>query len=196
MLLKTALHSFALSVVALALSIPLFAQQQQDDNAPSVAEAARRARQQKQDAAKPPHVIDNDSIPSSPAARSDAPASAAPSADSNSPKPPEASSASSEAAKSEGEKSDDEKKKAEVDALKQEIADKLGKVNLQQREIALAQDTYNSNPDHEHDKAGKDNLDSMQSDLAQLQAQLTELQAKLAGLNPPADEKTPETPKP
>ena len=122
-----------------------------------------------------------------------APAPAAPAADSNSPKPPEASS---ETAKSEGDKSDDEKKKAQVDALKQEIADKLEKVNLQQREIALAQDTFNSNPDRERDKAGKDNLDAMQSDLAQLQAQLTELQTKLAGLNPPSDERTPETPKP
>jgi hypothetical protein len=196
MLLRTALRSLALCVFAFALSIPLFAQQPQDDTAPSVAEAARRARQQKQDAAKPAHVIDNDSIPSAPASSADSPAPAAPASDSNSPKPPEGSSASSEAAKSDGDKAEDEKKRAEIDALKQEIADKLERVNLQQREIALAQDTFNSNPDREHDNAGKEKLDSMQSDLAQLQAQLTELQAKLAGLNPPSEEKAPETPKP
>jgi hypothetical protein len=180
----------ALVLAAFSFSVPLFAQQQQDD-APSVAEAARRARQQKQEAAKPAHIIDNDVIaPAPPAASPNASAPASPSSDASVAKPPEG------APKVEADKTDEEKKNADIEALKQQIADKLAKVNLQQRELSLTEDTYLSNPDHEHDKAGKDKLDSMQSDLTQLQAELTELQAKLAAIAPASDEKAPETPKP
>jgi hypothetical protein len=182
----------ALVLAAFSFSVPLFAQQQQDD-APSVAEAARRARQQKQEAAKPAHVIDNDVIapaPAAPAASPNASAPASPSSDANAAKPPEG------APKVEADKTDDEKKNADIETLKQQIADKLAKVNLQQRELSLTQDTYLSNPDHEHDKTGKEKLDSMQSDLTQLQSDLTELQAKLAAIAPALDEKAPETPKP
>jgi hypothetical protein len=186
---KTILRSFAVLFAGFCLSIPLFAQQ---DDAPSVAEAARRTRQQKQDTAKPAHVIDNDAIPSSSAASTGTPASAAPSSDGSTAKSPD----SVAAPKSEADKADDDKKKADIEALKQEIADKLAKVNLQQRELTLAQDSYLSNPDHEHDKAGKENLDSMQADLTQLQAELTNLRAKLGAFGAPTDEKTPETPKP
>jgi hypothetical protein len=185
---KMILRSFAALFAGFCLAIPLFAQQ---DDAPSVAEAARRARQQKQDAAKPAHVIDNDAIPPAPAASMGTPLSAANPSDSTGKSPDRAA-----APKSEAEKADDDKKKADIEALKQEIADKLAKVNLQQREITLAEDSYLSNPDHEHDKAGKENLDSMQADLTQLQAELTRLRAKLGALGAPADEKTPETPKP
>jgi hypothetical protein len=187
---KTILRLLTLFVAAFAFSSPLLAQQ---DDPPSVAEAARRARQQKQDAAKPAHVIDNDAIPPSPAASNSTPA---PASNGNPAKPPESGSASSEAAKQDGDKGDDEKQKAEIDALKKEIADKLAKVTLQQRDIALAQDTFLSNPDHEHDTAGKEKIDSMQSDLTQLQTALTELQAKLAALTPATDQKTPESSKP
>jgi chromosome segregation ATPase len=182
----------ALVLAAFSFSVPLFAQQQQDD-APSVAEAARRARQQKQEAAKPAHVIDNDVIAPAPAASAASPnasAPASPSSDANVAKAPEG------APKVAADKTDEEKKNADIEALKQQIADKLAKVNLQQRELSLTQDTYLSNPDHEHDKAGKDKLDSMQSDLTQLQAELTELQAKLAAIAPASDEKAPEPPKP
>jgi hypothetical protein len=187
---KTILRLLALCVVAFALSTPLLAQQPEDS--PSVAEAARRARQQKQDAAKPAHVIDNDAIPPSPAASTNTPV---PASDANSAKPSESAAASAEASKPDADKGGDDKQKAEIDALKKEIADKLAKVTLEQRDISLAQDTFLSHPDHEHDNAGKEKLDSMQSDLTQLQAELTQLQAKLAALAP-SDEKTPESPKP
>jgi chromosome segregation ATPase len=186
---KTILRSFAVLFAGLCLSIPLFAQQ---EDAPSVAEAARRSRQQKQDTAKPAHVIDNDLIPPSSAASTAAPASAPSTGDTNTSK----SEDSAAAPKSEADKADDDKKKADIEALKQEIADKLAKVNLQQREITLAEDSYFANPDHEHDKAGKENLDSLKAELTELQAELTSLRAKLGALGARADEKTPETPKP
>lgn len=82
-------------------SIPVIAQ-----DAPSVAEAARRSRQQKQDAAKPSPVIDNDVIPPSPLA-------AAPAADANAAAPaPTGTPADAAAKKADGAKDgDDESKK-------------------------------------------------------------------------------------
>jgi transglutaminase/protease-like cytokinesis protein 3 len=167
-------------------SIRLVAQ----DDTTSVADAARRARQQKQSAAKPAHVIDNDAIPPSPAA------SAAPSSDSGSAAPAETASSSAVAPKSGTDTAKEEKEKAEIEALKQQVADKKAKADLQRREMSLAQDSYLSNPEHENDKAGKEKLESMQSDLTQAQAELTELQAKLAALAPAPETKTPETPEP
>ena len=164
-------------------------------DAPSVAEAARRTRQQKQESAKPARVIDNDSLPAAPASSSPATAPA-PASDSTT-VPAAANASDSSATGTAGANAaDEEEKKAQIEALKQEIADKKERINLQQREMALAQDTYLSNPDHEHDNAGKSKLDSMQSDLSQLQAQLTDLQSKLAALGPSPETKTPETPKP
>ncbi len=179
---KIILRSLALLVLAFCLfSLRLAAQ----DEAPSVADAARRARQQKQDAAKPAHVIDNDAIPPSPSASD---LNAAASADNT--------SASPAAAKPQANPADEAKKKEETEALKKEIADKKEKINFQQREIALAQDSYYSNPDHEHDIAGKDKLNSMQADLTQAQSELADLQAKLAAAEPPAEEKPAEPAKP
>lgn len=204
MLFRTLLRSFALVLAVFAFSsMRLVAQ---DDT--SVADAARRAQQQKQNAAKPAHVIDNDSLPSAPADTS-APATAAPAAGSNTPEPTPAPAADA-AVDSAAEKKDaaeEERNKKEIDQLKQEIAEMKQKLNLQQRELALDQDTYLSKPDHENDKAGKEKLDSTQADIAQAQSQLDELVARLAALAPPADTSTqapaapaapatPEQPKP
>jgi hypothetical protein len=182
------LRSLALLLAAFSFfSIRLVAQ----DDAPSVADAARRARQQKADDAKPAHVIDNDAIPPSPSA-----SGSSTSSDANAAAPAENTSGSPAAAKPETNPADDAKKKEETEALKKEIADKKEKINFQQREITLAQDTYYSNPDHEHDTAGKDKLNSMQADLTQAQSELADLQAKLAAAEPPADEKPAEPVKP
>ena len=174
---KIVLRWLALLVAAFCLFTLRLAAQ---DDAPSVADAARRARQQKQDAAKPAHVIDNDAIPPSPTA-SGADAAA----------PAENASAPS-VTKPEANATDEAKKKEETEGLKKEIADKKEKINFEQREIALARDTYYSNPDHEHDTAGKDKLDSMQADLTQAESELADLQAKLAAAEPPAEEKPAE----
>jgi predicted RNase H-like nuclease (RuvC/YqgF family) len=188
---KFLMRSLTLLLAALSLfSIRLVAQ-----DAPSVAEAARRARQQKQDAAKPAHVIDNDVIPSSPAASAPAASPAAPASDSSSAAPANASDASADN-KSEGDNADADQKKEEIESLKRQIAEKKEKVDLQQREIALAQDSFYTNPDHERDIAGKQKLTTMQNDLTQSQSELADLQAKLAKLGPAPETKTPEAPKP
>ena len=182
---KTILRSIALLLAAVSVfTIRIVAQ-----DAPSVAEAARRTRQQKQDSAKPAHVIDNDSIPPS----LSTPATTTPGSDSNAAPPAENSSI---ADKPSEDPTTEQQKKAEIESLKQQIAEKQEKVNLQERELALAQDTYYGNVDHEHDKAGKTKLDSMQTDLTQAQTELAHLQAKLASLAPASDTKAPEPAKP
>jgi DNA repair exonuclease SbcCD ATPase subunit len=81
------------------------------------------------------------------------------------------------------------KKKAKIEALKQEVADKAKEVDLQQRALALANDSYYSRPDFSKDPDGKAKLDAMQSDLAQKKDELAELKAKLKELAPDADQK-------
>jgi hypothetical protein len=180
---KAFLRSLALVIATVSLfSVRLAAQ-----DAPSVAEAARRAREQKQNAAKPTRVITDDTLMPAPTP--------------SMPAPPENSAAQSDSAAAPAGKpaesaEDEAKKKEEIEALKREIADKQQSVNLLQREISLAQDTFYSNPDHDHDKAGKEKLDFMQSDAKQQRAELAELQGKLADLAPAAETKSTEPSKP
>jgi polyhydroxyalkanoate synthesis regulator phasin len=192
---KMLLRSLAILLAALSFVAATVAAQ----DAPSVAEAARRARQQKRDAPKPAHVIDNDSFPPSHTEPADSSGSAfstspTPAADATAPASGDKAALTPESTATEGDAGEDSKK-AEIAALKQQIADLKEKVNLQQRDIGLSQDTFLSNPDHEHDKAGKEKLDSMNADLTQLQSQLADLLNKLNALGGSADRKAPEVPK-
>src|SRR5438270_12278762 len=66
-------HTFsfvALSAAFLLTTGLLGTAQAQSDNAPSVAEAARRAREQKKSAAKPGRTLTNDNLPAAPPAGS------------------------------------------------------------------------------------------------------------------------------
>lgn len=182
---KALLRSLALVIATVSLfSVRLAAQ-----DAPSVAEAARRAREQKQNAAKPTRVITDDTLTPAPTPSMPAPPSPANST-------AQSDSAAAPAGKPAESAEDEAKKKEEIEVLKREIADKQQSVNLLQREISLAQDTFYSNPDHDHDKAGKEKLDFMQSDVKQQQAELAELQSKLADLAPAAETKSTEPSKP
>jgi hypothetical protein len=164
----------------------------QSEQEQSVAEAARKAREQKKTTAKPSSVITNDTLkPATPATVQQAPASA----DSNPGANATAASGASADAASVGEpgKGPTEgqiaEKKAKIEALKQEIADKAKEVDLQQRVLALANESYYSRPDFSKDPDGKVKLDAMQSDLAQKQGELAELKAKLKDLGTDTDQK-------
>jgi len=148
---------------------------------PSVAEAARRAREQKKNASKPAPVVTDDTL--HPSARTEAPEGAAPAPPSTAESTPGTEEAAAAPAKKDQPSADnEEKKKAEIESLKQQITEQRAAVRLAQRELALQQDTFYSNPDYVHDKAGKDQIDSMKSDLQQKQTVLTDLQSKLAAL--------------
>ena len=156
---------------------------------PSVADAARRSRQQKQASAKPSSVITNDTLRPAP---TPAPAPSALPADA----PATSTEDSTEAAESPERKAetDDEaeQKKRDVAKLKEEIAQKQQQLKFLKSDLALKQDTFYSNPDHQHDADGKTKLDSVKSDIKQAEDELAALQAKLAGLGPAAGrERTP-----
>jgi hypothetical protein len=162
------------------------------DAAPSVAEAARKSQEQKKKAAKPAPVITDDTLhPNAtvPAAATDtnAPGDSA----------KESATDAGPSKKAEGASAEDgKKKKAAIDALKQRLAEQKESVKLAQREIALQQDTFYSNPDYAHDNAGKDKLDTMKSDLQQKQDALADLQAKLTALGAAEDSTPADQPKP
>jgi glucose/arabinose dehydrogenase len=155
----------------------------------SVAEAARKAREQKKTPAKPSTVITNDTLkPATPATVQQATAvtesvpgtgaTAASGATTGAAQPPKGSSEKEIA-----------EKKAKIEALKQDIADKAKEVDLQQRTLVLANESYYSRPDFSRDPDGKAKLDAMQSDLAQKKDELSKLKAKLKELGPDADPK-------
>ena len=150
---------------------------------PSVAEAARRAREKKKTAAKPAVVVTNDTLPAAPIPSATAqPESGTPGATGalsptggEQPTPGGAAQHAADAA---------DKKKAESEALKRQVAEKQNEVDLQQRQLTLDQDAYYSKPNFSEDKAGKAKLTAMQDDLKQKQAELAALKAKLADLGP------------
>lgn len=150
-------------------------------DAPSVAEAARRAREQKQAASKPSQVVTDDTLTPAPANQ---PGEAkAPGAQAQPESSAQAESPSSAAENPPASSTQDlEQIKKQVESLKQEIADKQRVIADLQREIALEQDIVYRNPDYQHDTAGKQKLDSLQSDFKQNQDALAALKAKLADL--------------
>ncbi len=165
------------SVLLLACLSPLVLSAQ--DPAPSVAEAARRSREQKKKAAKPATVVTDDTLhPSGSASSTPNQENAQPAEPSTSGTTTDQDSKQSDATAADKEK----KKKADIDALKQRIAEQKEAVKLTQREIVLQQDTFYSNPDYGHDTAGKEKLDALKADLQQKQGVLADLRSKLASL--------------
>ena len=176
----------------------------QGDQEQSVAEAARKAREQKKTTTKPSTVITNDTLkPATPETVQQAPARAESAPGTEATATTEATaksdataasgSTADEAKKAQPAKGPSEeeiaKKKAKIEALKQEIADKTNEADVQQRALALANESYYSRPDFSKDPDGKAKLDAMQSDLVQKQDQLAQLKAKLKELAPDADQK-------
>lgn len=188
----------AIAVLIAAPVLPLTAlAQSQDAPAQSVAEAARRAREQKKAAAKQPApIITDDTLkPAAPAAQA-APAQSPDAAPAPAPSPaaqpasdssgaPDASAASApraEPAANAGDTAQKAKDSAELAALKQQVADAQKALELLERELALQQDTYISNPDHSHDPAGKAKLDAMLQQITDKQQAVDALKTQLAAL--------------
>jgi hypothetical protein len=166
----------------------------QSDQGQSVAEAARKAREQKKTPAKPSTVITNDTLkPATPETVQNATAATEKMPGTNAEATATSGAAADGTAAGQPAKgpTDEEtaQKKAKIEALKQEIAEKAKEVDLQQRALALENESYYSRPDFSKDPAGKAKLDAMQSDLTQKKDQLAELKAKLIDLAPDADQK-------
>jgi site-specific DNA-adenine methylase len=162
----------------------------QSQDSQSVAEAARRAREEKKKAAaKPARVITEDEVkPATPDASGAAPASTATAA------PSDASNAQA-AGTSGATGSKDEKKAKEIAAVKEQIKQTQSDLDLLQRDQALQQDTYYSNPDYVHDTAGKAKLDGMKQQVSDKQQELDKLKAHLAELGGTLDNPAATPPK-
>jgi hypothetical protein len=172
----------AVSVVlaSAVLSAAAFAQSQD-----SVAEAARRAREKKKTAAKPAKVVTDETLD---VKKGDVQSAAAeqlrmPGTPETQAQPAPANAPSS-AAPSEKKGAEDEKLAKELAALKEQIKQAQSDLDLAQREQALQQDTYFSNPDYVHDTAGKAKLDAIKQLITDKQQELDRLKARLAELQP------------
>jgi hypothetical protein len=68
----------------------------------------------------------------------------------------------------------------EITRLKDAIADAEKDADLARRDLALRQDTVYSNPDYEHDTAGKAKLAALQQQINDKQQEIDRLKARLA----------------
>jgi hypothetical protein len=180
-------------LVATAAFFPALQVSAQDQQQPSVAEAARLNREQKKPAAKPAKVFTDDTLSKPSAAPSPNQPEGQPAPQTVSPAEPAAPAAETDSAASPAKPAaDSEQVKAEIAALKQQVAEMKTQVELLQRLLALDQDALYSKPDYQRDKDGKAKLDAEQADLQAKQEELAQLKAKLAALAPPADTAKPE----
>ena len=206
---------FALPALLMVALLPAALAQSQDSD--SVADAARRARDQKkaQTAPKPAKVFTDDDIkPQSPELPPSVQSAAAPvdyipgtepgrvktvppaSTNSDSNKAPATGESSADStapgvvkptAAPEAPAGPDPKVLQEIAELKVSIKSATSDLNLLQREFALQQDAFYSNTDYAHDSAGKAKLDDMKQQVSDKQAELEKLKARLADLAPPTD---------
>jgi type I restriction-modification system DNA methylase subunit len=150
---------------------PSLAQSSADAQSQNIAEAARRSREQAKSATKPSKVITDDDLdkkgvkPGQQGLTVGAPAKLET-------QPPTPDAAAAPAA------SDD----PEIAQLKDQIADAEKDTDLGKRELALQQDSYLSNPDHEHDTAGKAKVDALQQQIADKQQEIDRLKTRLAAM--------------
>jgi len=191
---RSSIIRIAIASVVAALFLPVGFAQSQDSQ--SVAEAARRAREKKKDAAaKPAKVITDETldvkkgdvqsaVAEEPkiAGAPDAKAQTAPGA-------PNATPASA-AAKDEKK----ERLKKELTDLKEQIKQSLMDLDLLQRENRLDQDAYYSQANYGSDTAGKQKLDDEKQQISTKQDEVAKLKAKLADLQREMGESSPSQP--
>lgn len=163
--------TFSVVLAAAMLPAAVFAQSQE-----SVAEAARRAREQKKPAAKPSKVITDDDV------KHAASASAEPAPASGAQAPPSAGAGNQPATASATPDPKDEKASKELAELKEQVKQVQSDLDLLQRQLSLEQDTYQSNPDYAHDTAGKAKVDGIKLQAGDKQQVLDRLKAHLAEL--------------
>jgi len=175
--------------LAFSFALPVAAQDSQNT---SVAEAARRSREQKKASAKPAIIITDETLKPAPSSSpANPPTGQSPAATAPGASAPAGSSTDQNAPSPADEA---EQKKRDVEALKPEVAALQGDVDLAQRSLSLDQDAFYSRPDFSHDKAGKAKLDAEQADLKQKQDALAQLKAKFTALGGVEEPKTPAPP--
>jgi hypothetical protein len=177
--------------------------QSQGDSTQSVAEAARRAREQKKNAAKPVKTLTNDDLPAAPAA---AATEANRAGAARTPADSAAAAPSNDGGRTEPVPPNEEKaklKKAEdaaaLERAKKELATSVAELDVMQRKAALDSDSYYSKTGFAGDTAGKANLEAEAQQISDkkqaveaLKALIAELQAAIG--EPPAAQPDKNTP--
>ncbi len=183
-----ALFSVAIGLPAAAWAQSQDASQQSSSQDSSVANAARRNRDKKKNPSSSPKsakvITDDDldrknfqpgqeglNVGASPKLETQPPSSKA--------------VASVEAADKDAEQQavkDAAEQDAQLAKLKLEITEAEKGLDLSQRQLALDQDSYLSNPDHVHDVAGKTRLDNEKQGISDQQQGLERLKLRLAAL--------------
>ena len=195
MLSASSLRLILAMVAASALLPCLTLAQPQESTSPqdqSVAEAARKAREQKKRAEKPAHVIDDDTLkpapgPTNPPDLQTAKASV----------PTVRGEAAAPAAAPKTEAADDDQKQdakrlaAEVAKAKEKLADLQKQEDLLERQLALDKDTVYSNPDYANDTAGLARLDALLQQIKDKQQEVSDAKARLAELQSKLDQVAP-----
>jgi hypothetical protein len=158
--------------------------QSQDDSAPSVAEAARRARDQKKTAAKPVRTLTNDDLPAARVSGANAAE-----AQVNPAKAEDNAAAMSDASQAQAAPVNDEKTReqnaenaAALEHAKKELAQAEHELDVTQRKAALDSDAYYSKPDFANDKDGKANLDAEAQQISDKKQAVETLKARVAEL--------------
>lgn len=193
------INRYALSVITAAcllltgLSSAIWAQSQ-SESAPSVAEAARRAREKKKENSKPVRTVTNDDLPAAPAGEAAAKGAVSPTAEAQSDttvtaEPPANEGGGKKPAAADNEQAGKQKadNAAELERAKKQLAQSLSELDIMQRKAALDSDSYYSKTDFASDTAGKAALDAEAEDInrkkdevADLKARVAELQASIA----------------
>ncbi len=176
------------------------AQQQTTQTQDPVAEAARRARGQKQQQAKATKVWNNDNIPKSPDGLSvigpSSPESQAPSVDSsaNAPKTPASGDEKKAAPAAAAQKSAIE---SDLAAAKEQLQTLQNDLDILQRKYTLDQQMFYGKPNYAADKAGaaslqdeQDQIDAKQQEMIAAQQKIADLQAKLNAASPAPSSET------
>jgi hypothetical protein len=160
---------------------------QSQDSVPSVAEAARRAREKKKENAKPVRTLTNDDLPAAPAgdaangAVSPTPAmngdqAVTQTANEGGEKKPTAAANDEQAKQKQAENA------AALERAKKQLATALSELDIMQRKAALDSDSYYSKTDFESDKEGKANLDAEAQQISDKKQAVEELKARVAEL--------------
>jgi hypothetical protein len=165
----------------------------------SVADAARRSRAEKKNAAKQARVISNEDLdteyfkPAQQGLNLDAPAKLNAEAPNASGKAAGATSSPS-GEESRGKGKDLEEEAAldgQIGKLKEEIADAEERLKWQRRELALDQDTVYSNPNYKDSHAGKAKLDAEQQQINERQQEIEVLRTQLEALQERRTQRVP-----
>lgn len=173
--------SLTAACVLLSFATPARQQNNPSQQTPSVADAARRARQQKKNSAKASKVIDDDNLAPNLRPGPDSINVGAPASELSNPGEVGNTANADQAAHKQADPSA-AGEDAEIARLKEQVAQSEKELDLLKREFALDSEAYYSKTDFSSDKAGKAKLDSEQQQISDKQQELERLKTGLAAL--------------